>query len=183
MICHKNNFVFVHIPRTGGTSIEFQFSEPPPREEKHLPLSFFEKKFEISNYFKFTFIRNPWDIVISKYLCPFYASINYLSGKSLLHFLTKYYRAPFEPGDTFDHYFDPKRIDFIGRFESRGQDLELISNKINFPIDKNFSVKAKENQKGANKKHYTEYYDDDTREIVAKKYAKDIEYFGYKFQG
>lgn len=180
MINHKHKFIFIHIPRTGGTSIEHLLAKID-EGDKHESLFSLEKKVDISSFFKFSFIRNPWDITISKYFAPYYHEINKLSDKSLLYFLENYFAAPNESGDSFHDYFDPSKMDFIGRFETRETDLAYISNKIGIELDPKFSVKQKEMQRSRSKKHYTEYYDDETRAIVAEKYAKDIEYFGYEF--
>ena len=66
-------------------------------------------------------------------------------------------------------------VDFIGRYEKFQDDWRYICKKINIsPEDLPVTHKTSKN-------HYTEYYDDETREIVAEIYAKDIDYFGYKF--
>jgi chondroitin 4-sulfotransferase 11 len=180
VISHTHKFIFIHIPRTGGTSIEKLLDNSIERG-KHESLFSLEKKVDISSFFKFSFIRNPWDITISKYVAPYYRKINKLSNKSFLYFLENYFPAPNEEGDSFHDYFDPSKLDFIGRFETREADLVYISDKIGIELDPNFSVKAKEMQKTRSKKHYTEYYNEETKQIVAEKYAKDIEYFGYEF--
>jgi chondroitin 4-sulfotransferase 11 len=186
MINQDHKFIFIHIPRTGGTSIEKNFSYIGD-EIKHWNLRDYKNYLnerEFNEYFKFTFVRNPWDIVVSKYVTIWYNSssrghggkIGYLCGKSLKYFLTYYQPAKHEHGDSFFDYFDPEEMDFIGRFENRKNDLDFISSKVGATIDQQIMENPH-----PHKKHYTEYYDDEAREIVAEKYAKDIEYFGYKF--
>ena len=68
-MCRKNKFIFIHINKTGGTSITKLLvnAENPP--QKHT-WAWWYKKYEpkaFNTYFKFSIIRNPWDKLLSQY--------------------------------------------------------------------------------------------------------------------
>ena len=72
-----------------------------------------------------------------------------------------------------------EKLDFVGRFENLMQDWEMIRSKLAkdpgpLPLHRKTA--------GAKRKHYSKYYDDTTRETVAKIYAEDIKRFGYVFE-
>ena len=197
MINHKHKFIFIHIPKTAGHSIERAFGAWTGKDKinygigmdsirrrpiQHYNLAQLERynfisPTENSTYFKFCFVRNPYSRIVSawKYLkVQKWSKVS--EDTSFKKFVKKYKKNLHAKTHChWTHTNGVKNIDFIGRFENLQEDFNVICNKIGIPTKKLPHINK------TNHKHYTEYYDDETREIVAKKYAKDIEYFGYKF--
>jgi hypothetical protein len=101
----------------------------------------------------------------------------------------------FSFNDQFFKNGQPLVNEFV-RVENLNEDLEKICTKLgiknNHEIKKtNISLSRGEgglgpmdNQNlstGLEKKHYSEYYCDESKKLITEKYQKDIEYFGYKF--
>ena len=203
-ISHKYKFVFIAIPKTGSTTIRKvldQYSDVISVGDRNSPYihhtsayklkkHFEEVGWNWDEYFKFAFVRNPWDRLVS--------SFNY--QKKVVHEKEKYgidnpnyedykrftkdnnfsswMNPPLKMGPNFKALVDESNnflMDFIGKFENLQEDFNTICDKIEIPQQK-LPHKNKTNHK-----HYTEYYDEETRQLVAKKFAKDIEYFGYEF--
>jgi hypothetical protein len=194
MISHNHKFIFTHIPRTGGTSIDSvlkKFCEPNQRIHNDIIT---DLKSCSNDYFKFAFVRNPWDLVVSGYHYIWYSDAMVwwrvgVRSKPLSFndwIRSKYFRRP--PGwEKIRCYrgdqlcwitdYDGNIIaDFIGRFENLQGDFDIVCDKIKIPCQK-LPHKNKTHHK-----HYSEYYDDETREIIAKKFKKDIDFFGYEFE-
>jgi len=212
MISCIHKCFFICIPKTGSTSVQsalkrFGFKENG-QYKKHFTNKEYKEFKRTRNYFSFTFVRNPFDRLVSEYHFtgrPWYSKIYKIKYDLTFHNYVKYVVGEGKPFSR--HRFESKSntvppgrqwaahmisagdkdwsmfqfiadgVDFIGRFENFQEDFNTVCNKIGIPQQKLAHVNATKH------KHYTEYYNDETRQIVAEKYAKDIEYFGYEFGG
>ena len=191
ILSNKHKFISIAIPKTGTSSIHKAFSDLNDesllivRKNKYQKgranLSMYKHikgidlKKQIKNYdeyFKFAFIRNPWDRVVSWFKYYGYEMDSEWLSRSNLEDYPKFFWY-----NQSEWLFEGSSliVNYIGRFENLQQDFDTVCDKIG--IDR----QPLPHKNATNHKHYTEYYDDETREIVAEKYAKDIDYFGYKF--
>ena len=84
ILSNKWKYIFVHIPKTGGTSVEQAFSEfddfkdvysaeitgrQEDRSLKHATLQWISDNYpvEYERYYKWSIVRNPFDLLVSGY--------------------------------------------------------------------------------------------------------------------
>jgi hypothetical protein len=196
MISHKHKFIFLHIPKTAGLSLVEALSKNSHSNDfkkGHFKLQryfdSFNDTYDLSEYFIFSIFRNPFERSVSAFNYLKQGGLNDFDKKardklgmqnlSFKEFVLKYFRK-----DLHQQHFIPQvdfigqhfnMVNFIGKFENLQEDFNTICDKIGIPQQK-LPHKNKSNHK-----HYTEYYDEETKQIVAEKYARDIEYFGYEF--
>lgn len=166
VINDKHNFIFVHVYRTGGTSMDDAFPGKKIREKTHMSL---ESVPNWEKYFSFGFVRNPWDRTVSSYMFA------HTKGKFKGTFEQYVHQMKGNTAKTHAQYNKVKNCSFVGRFEYMHEDIKQICEHIGMPIVRLPHIwKTKH-------KPYHEYYTDELKEIVSGHQQGDIENFGFVF--
>lgn len=140
-------------------------------------------------YFRFTFVRNPFDRAVSLYryffeMVKFNPELKKYKDKKLsfYEFLTnKELRTvksiQFHEFPQSKVKFENKLlINFVGKFENINKDWEYVCNKVKIPYSKLPVTNATKH------KHYSEYYNKETISIIEERYQQDLILFNYRFE-
>jgi len=194
MISLNKKFIFIHIPKCAGTSIEdlildesciLNSNSWPHNLKVNYPLNHLTlddiKGSNIlypnfNNFFSFTFVRNPFERLISEY---FYLKprLNLTEDikKELIFLSSKSESGIFGNHCLSQSKFINDDINFVGKIEKLQQDFNIICDKIKVK-KKNLARKNTTIHD-----HYSKYYDEECKDIVSERYKEDLENFNYKF--
>lgn len=134
-----------------------------------------------SEYFKFAFVRNPYDRFVS--ICAFLNRDNTKFNDNPLAWMkAATQRAIFQQrilvrpqSEQLAMDDGTLAMDFVGRYENLQESLNAILSKLKLePIE----LKVRNRSDHAS---YQSYYDDELRDWVASFYKEDIQRFGYEF--
>lgn len=191
----KHKVIFIHIPKTAGTSILSILSNNKKYHRDHLTWDFYSRvnRWRFNKYYKFTFVRNPYDKMVSTYeylanggnqmddieFQEYFKENSIDFEKFVLEFLSwekLQEHILFKPQYLFIYDFHGNcKVDFIGHYESIEQDFSELAKKLNLTEDK-----LPKKNVSKRKKSYLSYY---SNPCVVRKiqelYAKDFQLLGY----
>lgn len=184
---YLDDFVFIHINKTGGSSVQRALNIPFEHDtalEKiaRMGLKQWQKRYS------FTVVRNPWDKVVSHYHYRILTNQTGLGEKPIT--FEEWVKRAYKDQDPI-YYNNPKMfmpnvgwiadedgtilVNKVIRFENLGNEFESVSRELGLSASLPHDKKSKHN-------HYSTYYNQQTLQIVADWFEPDIDAFGYQFE-
>jgi hypothetical protein len=157
---------------------------------------------EYRDYFKFAFVRNPWDRLVSCYVdkvlrktVPTYmlesaarADVEFYPNMLFAEFVDTVCQIPDRKANG---HFRSQHLtvcspdgvpmaDFVGRFENLREDFARVAQEIGAP-GLELPERNRKNVSERGSRHYRDFYDERLKNLVHKRFEKDVETFGYSF--
>ena len=201
MISFQKSFLFVHIPKTAGNSIQsalrdysedqlvalrkeqdgierFGLRNPKYKIRKHSTLREYRDTLgdeQFRKLYRFACVRNPWDRMVSYYFTPTQSAESW--DREKFHGIIS---NAISVGDYLRLNQNEKNpfanVDYIMRFENLANDFRTVCNQLDI------SPVTLPQYNRSMREHYSKYYDDELREFVRNRFTEDIERFGYTFE-
>jgi hypothetical protein len=199
-----HNFLFVHIPKTAGNSIQnvlraysedkivcltphqdgierFEVRSDKFNIHKHSTLQDYRAELGeevFQRLFKFTSVRNPWDRMISFYFSPHRGPVSWNREQfaKLIAQIPPVAAHIFLEGGSNSGPSCFNNMDYFIRYESLNDDFKKVCELIGIPwVPLPIRNKSK-------RQPYSIYYDDELVELVRNRFSEEIIYFGYEFE-
>ena len=204
-VCNSRQLLFVHVQKTGGTSVTRLLREAIPDglvhggPEQHVTLHRALRRTPgLAGYWTFGFVRNPWARMVSWWSRINDNQTRALAGSSgatawmqktsfrrsvaaLPDFDTFIAKAP----DEWELFRRPqvkwltsrsRRADLVGRTETLTADVRAVFARYDLPLPDDLPQANLSNHTD-----YHDYYTNATRKRVGEIFALDIATFDYKF--
>jgi hypothetical protein len=204
IISHKHKFIFIAIPKTATHAIrnglrksmgDDDLEQVDLFHKKRLPFESLSKishghitaeeimreigEEQWNSYFKFAFVRNPFDRFIS------YSFFKKNKNEVLQKFPLPFLKLMFKDDRVVkDVLFRPQLdficnkkgdviVDYIGYFEKLQESFDDVCMKLGLPLETLLEINKSDHA------DYEQYYDDELRGLVSNHYKRDIEKFEY----
>ena len=186
-LCHEKKFIWFRVAKVGSRTILNHLLD----NGVHLDVEHGRKlRYPVNHfhdYFKFAFVRNPWDRLVSCW-----------NNKVIDSNLFRFDKAELEKMRNFENFvgyvdsinvdtcnrhlrsqnsvIDLNNIDYLGRMETFADDLQYIFQRLELD-----TTAIKSRNVTSDRKPYQQYYSSELAEQVARIYRKDVQIFGYRF--
>jgi hypothetical protein len=186
-ICHEKKFIWFRVAKV-GTKTTFRIFKKAnlTLDAEHAMLCHYPVNL-YRNYFKFAFVRNPWDRLVSCWHDKVVKKNAFNFSDEILLKMQDFncfvdYVSDLDINKCNHHIrlqsqlIDLNNIDYIGRFENFESDLSEV-----MQILKLGEITIEKRNASINTSHYKDYYDESLIQKVTKIYYKDIKMFSYDF--